>query len=78
MGMRREDFPQTCGKGAEYSPIRSETAKTPGAIRAHLIKMWLECAVEETDDRGRTTRTTEAKDQRRGISARLSHLTAAG
>jgi group II intron reverse transcriptase/maturase len=33
----------------------------------HLIKMWLECAVEETDDRGRKTRTTGAKDQRRGI-----------
>jgi RNA-directed DNA polymerase len=33
----------------------------------HLIKMWLECAVEETDDRGRKTRMTEAKDQRRGI-----------
>jgi len=33
----------------------------------HLVKMWLECAVEETDDRGRKTRTTEAKDQRRGI-----------
>ena len=33
----------------------------------HLIKMWLECPVEETDDRGRKTRTTEAKDQRRGI-----------
>src|SRR5262245_44801628 len=33
----------------------------------HLIKMWLECPVEETDDRGRTTRTTEAKDKRRGI-----------
>ena len=33
----------------------------------HLIEMWLECAVEETDDRGRKTRTTEAKDQRRGI-----------
>jgi RNA-directed DNA polymerase len=33
----------------------------------HLIKMWLECAVEETDDRGRTTRTTEARDNRRGI-----------
>ena len=33
----------------------------------HLIKMWLECAVEETDDRGRKTRTTEAKDSRRGI-----------
>jgi RNA-directed DNA polymerase len=24
----------------------------------HLIKMWLECPVEETDDRGRKTRTT--------------------
>jgi group II intron reverse transcriptase/maturase len=33
----------------------------------YLIKMWLECPVEETDDRGRKTRTTEAKDTRRGI-----------
>ena len=33
----------------------------------HLIKMWLECPVEETDDRGRKTRTTEARDFRRGI-----------
>jgi RNA-directed DNA polymerase len=33
----------------------------------HLIKMWLECPVGETDDRGRKTRTTEAKDTRRGI-----------
>ncbi len=33
----------------------------------HLIKQWLECPVEETDDRGRKTRTTEAKDRRRGI-----------
>src|ERR1700736_5600373 len=33
----------------------------------HLIKLWLECAVEETDDRGRKTRTTEARDNRRGI-----------
>src|SRR5712664_2209645 len=33
----------------------------------HLIKMWLECPVEETDDRGRKTRTTEARDHRRGI-----------
>jgi RNA-directed DNA polymerase len=32
----------------------------------HLLKMWLECAVEETD-RGRKTRTTEARDKRRGI-----------
>ena len=33
----------------------------------HLIKMWLECAVEETDKRGRKMRTTAAKDNRRGI-----------
>jgi group II intron reverse transcriptase/maturase len=33
----------------------------------HLIKMWLECAVEDTDDKGRKTRTTEAKDNGRGI-----------
>src|ERR1700674_2694700 len=34
---------------------------------AHLIKMWLDCPVEETDERGRKTRTTEARDKRRGI-----------
>ena len=33
----------------------------------HLIKMWLECPVEETDDKGRTRRTTEARDTSRGI-----------
>jgi len=33
----------------------------------HLIKMWLECPVEETDDRGGKRRTTETKDHWRGI-----------
>ncbi len=33
----------------------------------HLIKMWLDCPVEETDGGGRKTRTTEARDKRRGI-----------
>jgi group II intron reverse transcriptase/maturase len=33
----------------------------------HLIKMWLDCPVEQTDERGRKTRTTEARDHRRGI-----------
>jgi len=33
----------------------------------HLIKMWLDCPVEETDKRGRKMRTTEARDNRRGI-----------
>jgi RNA-directed DNA polymerase len=38
----------------------------------HLIKMWLECAVEETDRRGRKTRTTEAKDMA-GVASRRAH-----
>lgn len=33
----------------------------------HLIRMWLECPAEETDDRGRKKLTTEATDSRRGI-----------
>jgi len=33
----------------------------------HLIKMWLDCPVEETNQRGRKKRTTEARDNRRGI-----------
>ena len=33
----------------------------------HLIRMWLECPVEETDNRGRKKRTTEARDSRRGM-----------
>jgi group II intron reverse transcriptase/maturase len=33
----------------------------------HLIKMWLDCPVEATDQRGRKTRTTEARDSGRGI-----------
>ena len=43
----------------------------------HLIKMWLDCPVEETDDRGRKTRTTEAGRAARH-SAGLAHLTRAG
>jgi RNA-directed DNA polymerase len=33
----------------------------------HLIKMWLETPVEETDERGRKTRTTRNRDEKRGI-----------
>ena len=32
-----------------------------------LVKVWLDCPVEEADDRGRRKRTTEARDRRRGI-----------
>ena len=47
--------------------MRSLARRIVDAHVLHLIKMWLECAVEETDDRGRKTRTTEAKDNKRGI-----------
>jgi len=33
----------------------------------HLLKMWLEAPVDETDDQGRTRRTTRNKDSKRGI-----------
>ncbi len=33
----------------------------------HLIRTWLDCLVEETNDRGWRTRTTEARNKRRGI-----------
>jgi len=33
----------------------------------HLLKMWLEAPVDETDDQGRTRRTTRSKDTKRGI-----------
>ena len=47
--------------------MQSLRRRIVGTRVLHLIKMWLECTVEETDDKGRKTRTTEAKDNRRGI-----------
>ncbi len=47
--------------------MRSLARRIADSRVLHLIKMWLECAVEETDDRGRKKRTTEAKDSGRGI-----------
>ena len=47
--------------------VKSVTRRIVDRRVLHLIKMWLECPVEETDNRGRKTRTTEARDNRRGI-----------
>jgi retron-type reverse transcriptase len=47
--------------------LKSVTRRIVDRRVLHLIKMWLECPVAETDQRGRTTRTTEARDSRRGI-----------
>jgi hypothetical protein len=46
----------------------------------HLLKMWLEAPVEETDERGRKLRTTRNKDEGRGtpqggvVSPQLANL----
>jgi Reverse transcriptase (RNA-dependent DNA polymerase)/Patatin-like phospholipase len=45
--------------------LKSVARRIVDRLVLHLIKMWLECPVEETDDRGRKTRTTEARDNRR-------------
>jgi len=47
--------------------LKSVTRRIVDRRVLQLIKMWLDCPVEETDKRGRKTRTTEARDQRRGI-----------
>jgi RNA-directed DNA polymerase len=47
--------------------MRSLTRRIVDRHVLHLIKMWLECAVEDSDQNGRSTRTTTAKDSGRGI-----------
>ena len=47
--------------------MRSLTRRIVDRRVLHLIKMWLECAVEESDSHGRSTRSTTAKDTGRGI-----------
>src|SRR5262249_8934070 len=44
----------------------------------HLIKMWLECPVEETDQRGRKKRTTGGPGQPARHPAGLTAVTTAG
>ncbi len=47
--------------------LKSVTRRIVDRRVLHLLKMWLDCPVEETDKSGRRTRTTEARDKRRGI-----------
>ena len=51
-----------------HAPLLKSVARRVVDRRVlHLIKQWLECPVEDSDQRGRKTRTTEAKDKRCGI-----------
>ena len=56
------------GFGTSRSQLCNDATRphSPGVV-GNYLKMWLECPVEETDDRGRKARTTEARDNRRGI-----------
>ena len=60
-------FGETFGSLPHADLLKSVARRVVDRRVLHLIKMWLECPVEETDQRGRTTRTTEARDSRRGI-----------
>ena len=61
------DLADYCGSIPHAELMGSLARRIVDGRVLHLIKMWLECAVEETDDRGRKTRTTQAKDSGRGI-----------
>ena len=60
--------------------LKSVARRVSDGAVLHLIKMWLETPVEETDERGRKHRTTRNKDKGRGtpqgspISPLLSNL----
>ena len=60
--------------------MRSVARRVVDGAMLHLIKMWLEAPVEETDERGNTHRSTRNRDEGRGtpqgapISPMLSNL----
>ena len=71
IGLRNSKLPCDCGRldagfegGTHCIQLASGHTR---AILGGLLASWLECPVEETDDRGRKTRTTAARDNRRGI-----------
>jgi len=61
------DLPDYFGSIPHTDLLKSVARRIVDRRVLHLIKMWLECAVEEIDNRGRKRRTTEARDTGRGI-----------
>jgi len=65
---------------SHFDLMKSLARRISDGAMLHLIRMWLEAPVEETDERGNKCRTTRNKDERRGtpqgapISPLLSNL----
>jgi RNA-directed DNA polymerase len=58
--------------------LKSVARRVVDGAMLHLIKMWLEAPVEETDERGNTHRSTRNRDEGRGTpqGARSVHCSA--
>ena len=52
--------------------MKSVARRIVDGAMLHLIKMWLEAPVEETDERGNKHRSTRNRDEGRGNPARGS------
>src|SRR5437660_10297701 len=61
------DLADYFGSSSHADLLKSVARRIVDRRVVHLIKMWLDCPVEEIDQRGRKKRTTEARDNRRGI-----------
>jgi RNA-directed DNA polymerase len=61
------DLSDYFGSIAHAELLKSVSRRIADGQMLELLKKWLQCAVEEKDKRGRTIRTTQAKDSKRGI-----------
>jgi group II intron reverse transcriptase/maturase len=50
-----------------FELLKSVARRVVDRAMLHLIQMWLEAPVEETDDRGHKKRTTRNRDEKRGV-----------
>ena len=57
--------------------MKSVARRVVDGAMLHLIKMWLEAPVEETDERGRKHRSTRNRDEGRGTPQGISDQPAA-
>jgi RNA-directed DNA polymerase len=79
-GQAQEIHLKTCPYPPHPSTLKSVARRVVDGAMLHLMKMWLEAPVEETDERGNKRRSTRNRDGGRGtpqgspISPLLSNL----